>query len=360
MKRALFVIALLVLIVVGYVLDLLHDAGEFRRVTPVLPGQCTPVYGAPGAEDISFDPITGMAWISSDDRRAAIDGHPRRGAILRYDPNSDARPVDAWPEAPSDFHPHGLSLYTDDSGRQSLFVINHPGESLFQGRTGSGPAHTIEVFDVVDDRLVHRATLADASMISPNDLVAVDHERFYFTNDHGSAPGWRRTLEDYLRRPWANVVQFDGREFREAAAGLSFANGIQLSRDGETLYVAEVTRNRIREYRRDPASGALEERRTIDVGFGVDNLELDPASGDLWLGGHLKLLTFTRHAADASIDAPSMAARLRLSTEPPELTPVFIDDGSALSGASVAAVRDGVLLIGSVFEPHFLVCRSGS
>jgi arylesterase/paraoxonase len=340
--------------------DTLRDAGEFRRVTALLPGPCEPVYGAPGAEDISFDPITGTAWISSHDRRAAIEGEPRRGAILRYDPDSDARPADAWPEAPSDFHPHGLSLYTDASGRQSLFVISHPGESLFQGRTGPGPAHTVEVFDVVDDRLVHRARLHDAWMISPNDLVAVDHQRFYFSNDHGSAPGWRRTMEDYLRLPWANVVHFDGREFREAAAGLSFANGIQISRDGESLYVAEVTRNRIREYRRDPASGALEERRTIEVGFGVDNLELDPVSGDLWLGGHLKLLTFTRHAADPSVDAPSMVARLRLSGAEPELTPVFIDDGAALSGASVGAVRDGVLLVGSVFEPHFLVCRSDS
>ena len=344
-----------------WLFDTLHDAGAFRWVEPLQAGICGPVPSVPGAEDISFDPRAGAAWISSDDRRAAIEGRRVRGAILHYDPGSGEAPIDAWPEAPDDFHPHGLSLYTDADGRQSLFVINHPGESLFQGRIGPGSVHTVEVFDVISDpngnRLLHRATLTHDSMISPNDLVAIDHQRFYFTNDHGSPPGWRRTLEDWLRLPWANVVLFDGAGFTEVASGLSFANGIQRSADGTTLYVAEVTRNRIREYAIEPF-GALTERRRIEVGFGVDNLELDPSSGDLWLGGHLNLLRFLRHAADQSVPAPSMVARLRPDRDPPELTPVFVDDGELLSGASVGAMYQGVLLIGSVFEPHIVECRA--
>jgi arylesterase/paraoxonase len=207
--------------------------------------------------------------------------------------------------------------------------------------------------------LVHRETVAHESMISPNDVVAVDHSRFYFTNDHGSAPGWKRTLEDYLRLGWANVVYFDGVEFREVADGLSYANGINLSPDGTRLYVAEVTHGRIREYTRDIETGRLDELRRLEVGFGVDNIEVNPETGELMLGGHVKLLTFTRHAGDADVFAPSQAARVRPGNSP-QIETVFLDRGELISGASVATARADVLLVGSVFEPHMVVCRIGA
>src|SRR6056297_813044 len=266
-------------------------------------------------------------------------------------------------DAGTDFRPHGISLFVGPDGRATLLVVNHPGESLFgaQPETGpSAPAHTVEVFELDGMNLVHRETLAhEAMMISPNDIVAIDHRRFYFTNDHGSKPGWKRTLEDYLRLGWANVVYFDGVEFREAADGLSYANGINLSPDGSRLYVAKVTHGRIREYARNAESGVLDELRRFDVGFGVDNIEVDPDTGGLMLGGHVKLLTFTRHAADADVLAPSQAARL-LPGNPVEVETVFLDDGQLISGASVATTRDDALLLGSVFEPHLVVCRRGA
>ncbi|MCC5866270.1 MAG: SMP-30/gluconolactonase/LRE family protein [Wenzhouxiangella sp.] len=160
--------------------------------------------------------------------------------------------------------------------------------------------------------------MSDALLISPNDVIAIDHERFYFTNDHGSPPGFRRTLEGYLRLPWSNVVYFDGEVFRVAAEGLTYANGINLSPDGRHLYVAEVTRSRVREYRRDPATGRLEEKRRLNIGFGVDNIEVDPVSGDLWIGGHVKLLSFVRHMNSPAVPAPSQVVRIALS---PDINP---------------------------------------
>lgn len=119
--------------------------------------------------------------------------------------------------------------------------------------------------------------------------------------------------------------------------------------------LSKVTRSRLREYARDPATGALNQLREIDVGFGVDNIEVDADTGALWLGGHVKLLTFARHAGDAEVPSPSQAARVRLS-RPPEVETVFLDDGELISGASVAAYRDGHLLVGSVFESHIVEC----
>src|SRR6056297_4355174 len=363
MRKSILLIGLTALVLAVYALYLAYDAGEFRSVDNLHPGSCRKIPGVPGAEDITLHSDWEVALVSSFDRRAAMDGSIRPGGIFAWALNGSMdAPVNLTPDAGIDFRPHGISLFVGPDGRATLFVVNHPGESLSGAppKTGSlDPAHTVEVFALNGMRLEHRETLAHESMISPNDIVAVGHRRFYFTNDHGSAPGWKRTLEDYLRLGWANAVYFDGDEFHEAADGLSYANGINLSPDGSRLYVAEVTHGRIREYARNAESGVLDELRRFDVGFGVDNIEVDPDTGGLMLGGHVKLLTFTRHAADADVLAPSQAARL-LPGNPVEVETVFLDDGQLISGASVATTRDDALLLGSVFEPHLVVCRRGA
>lgn len=362
MRKLILSISIPVLLILAYAVYLAADAGEFRSVENLHPGECRRIAGVPGAEDITLHPDRDLALVSSFDRRAAMDGNVRPGGIHAWAlDDSMAAPVNLTPDAGTDFRPHGISLFVGADGHSTLFVVNHPGESLFgeQPKHAPAPAHTIEIFDLEGLRLTHRETLAHDSMISPNDIVGVDHRRFYFTNDHGSEPGWKRTLEDYLRLGWANVVHFDGNEFHEVAGGLSYANGINLSPDGTRLYVAEVTHGRIREYSRDEQDGSLSEVRHFDVGFGVDNIEVDPDTGDLLLGGHVKLLTFTRHARDAEVLAPSQATRVRLENTP-EVKTLFLDDGELISGASVATARDDVLLLGSVFEPHMVVCENRS
>ncbi|MEX0740787.1 MAG: SMP-30/gluconolactonase/LRE family protein [Pseudohongiella sp.] len=359
MSKFLTVFGAVCVLFIAYVIYLANDAGEFRTLVNQHPGQCRQIPGMPGSEDITIHPDGRFAYISSDDRRSVISGNPSPGAIYRYDLNTpSATPVNLTPDADLDFRPHGISLYVGADGRETLFVVNHPGESLFGTPEGnaSGPLHTIEVFDVTGDTLLHRQTHANELLISPNDVVGVDHDRFYVSNDHGSGPGALRQLEDYLRLPLANVVYFDGEAFGEAADRLSYANGINVSPDGAQLYVAEVSRNRINVYQRDPASGSLTHQQGIDVGFGADNIEIDPATGDLWIGGHPRLLTFIRHAADESVLSPSQAVRVRPGAPEYQVSTEFIDAGELISGASVAAWRDGRLLIGSVFEDHIVDC----
>ncbi len=349
----------LALLLGGYGLYLAWDAGEFRQALNVHPGHCRQVPGLPGSEDITVHPSGEFAFVSSDDRRKVMAGNPMPGAIFRYElSTASTEPANLTPNAGSDFRPHGIALHVGDDGRETLFVVNHPGAPLFADSTGhDGPEHTIEIFDVIDGGLSHRRTLSDAWLISPNDVIAIDHERFYFTNDHGSPPGFRRTLEGYLRLPWSNVVYFDGDGFRVVADGLTYANGINLSPDGRHLYVAEVTRHRVREYRRDPVTGDLEEMRRLDIGFGVDNIEVDPVSGDLWIGGHVKLLTFVRHMNNPAVPAPSQVVRVELEANDYQVFTEFMDDGKLISGASVGAPYPGGFLVGSVFDPHMVDCR---
>ena len=68
------------------------------------------------------------------------------------------------------------------------------------------------------------------------------------------------------------------------------------------------------------------------------------------------VLCFLQHAADPEVHSPSQVVRLVLTDDGDvETDEVMMTDGSDLSGSSVALpIGRDRLLVGSVFEPHFL------
>jgi len=357
-KIPLFSLLVLVLCVGGYIAYIYVRAGELKTIEPHFAGTCERVPGVVGPEDITIDPRSTVAYISSDDRRATLAGRPAAGAIFAYDlARPEAGPRNLTPDADATFHPHGIGLWTG-GGRTLLFVVNHPGSSLFGDNPGKGPAHTVEIFERVGDGpLVHKRRIASEMLISPNDIAPVGEDRFYVTNDHGTEPGFGRTMEEYLRLKRASVLYFDGQSFTEVAGDLRYANGVAVSPDGVKVFVATVTSFAVAVFDRDAATGALTPAGEIDVGTGPDNIEVD-AAGDLWIGAHPKLLTFVSYAEDAEVLSPSQVLRItRAKGGGYEVTEPFLSRGDDISGSSVAAAQNGRLLIGSVFDPHFLDCR---
>ena len=345
MKRSL---GLLVLVVIGWAVYILHLAGTFRPVEPMVAADCRMVPGAIGAEDITLHPGGRWAYLSSADRRTFLaGGDPGPGAIYRYDLKATTAVPEAMILEPAiPFQPHGISLYRDEAGNETLFVINH-----------ANWQHSIEVFAVQGRRLIHQRTLTDPALVSPNDIVAIDASHAYVTNDHGfSDPDWQM-LEDYLRLPMASVVWVGEDTARQVLDGLFYANGIQLSPDGRQLYVATTTEPALRIYDRDTGDQSLTLDRTISLAMGPDNIELDQ-EGDLWIAGHPRLLAFTAHARDEKSLSPSEVVEIELDTASGDrVTTRYREDGVKLSGSSVSAVAGERALIGSVFEPHFLDCR---
>ena len=133
-----------------------------------------------------------------------------------------------------------------------------------------------------------------------------------------------------------------------------YANGINVSGDGNILYVAETVGKKISEYAIDKNSNELTFITSTYINSGVDNIELDK-EGNLWIGSHPKLLTFTRHAKNSDIFSPSQVFKVSLGDKN-RVDEVYINDGGKLSGSSVAAVWKNNLLIGPVLEDHFLHC----
>ena len=66
-------------ILAGGALYTLWLAGQFKVLEPHFEGSCRFVRGVVGPEDITIHPGTGVAYISSVDRRALRRGEPGRG-----------------------------------------------------------------------------------------------------------------------------------------------------------------------------------------------------------------------------------------------------------------------------------------
>ncbi len=344
-RRIAIALALVVAVVGGYVVWLLNAAGELRTLTPHFDGSCAAVPGVVGAEDLTIHPRTGVAYVSSCDWRSVRAGKPATCAIFAYDLSSPSpRLVNLTPDAGPDFRPHGISLYVAPDGATTLFVINHA-----RGH------HTIEVYDVASAGLTRRLTLADPLLVSPNDVVAVSPTTLYVTNDHHYPTGAMRTVEDYLRRPWANVLLWDGGRFREVARGIRVANGINVSPDGRTIYVVATIGGTLRVYDRDATSGDLSFRYDIPLASGGDNVEVD-ADGGLWIGAHPKLLTLVSYMDGRRPEAPSQVLHVVPREHGGDVHEVYLDGGTQLSAATVAAVRGKRLLIGPLADSKLLDC----
>ena len=323
------------------------DAGQFRTIQPHFNGKCTQISGVIGAEDITIHPETGIAYISSFDRRAAAKGDNPIGRIYAYDLNTvHSKPVVLSHNLNHVLHPHGISLYASKDGPATLFVVNHA-EGL----------HTIEVFLLMNGKMAHQKTLHDPVVRSPNDIVAVGPDKFYVTNDHKYTSGLMRTLEDYGRLKLSSLVYYDGQSFREAASGFSYPNGVNVSKDGRKLYMTATTESVMYVFKRDIASGDLDILQKVQLDSGGDNIEID-TDGDIWIGAHPQLLKFVAHAANAANLSASQV--LHLSTNRTEgkykIDEIYLNDGKELSGSSVAVPFGKRLLIGSVFEPVMLDC----
>jgi arylesterase/paraoxonase len=348
-KKVIVAVLIPTLILIGLGLKTFYDAGEFKKIEPHFNGQVKAIAGVLSSEDITIHHPTAMAFISSDDRRAHQPGisQARRGAIYGFDLNS-IKPelVNLTVDFRQEFNPHGIGWWMAQNGNLSIFVVNHR-------RDG----HFVEIFDYIDGKLLHRQSVSGDLMHSPNDVLPVGPNSFYVSNDHGNSTALGRLAEEYLQLARSYVLYYDGKNFRKVAEALAYANGINMGSDGRTVYVAATVGQKIYIYNRDRNSGDLSLRDTIETGTGVDNIEIDP-KGNLWVGCHPKLLTFVKYSKDPEVLSPSQVIKVeRKSPDQYNVIEIYLNNGQPMSGSSVAAVFKDALLIGSVFDERFLLCK---
>jgi arylesterase/paraoxonase len=346
MKKSVKGISILFLALLGYVFYIFYSTGYFRSVDNAFAGSMVKKVKLPGVEDMQIAYGDSFMLLSSDDRASRRDGNPKQGHLYYLDLTKPRfTPIPLTTDLKIPFFPHGISMVRMAEHTYRVYAVNH-----VEGQ------HSIEVFDLHDNRLTHVRTLEDVSMVSPNDIVAVDGERFYFTNDHGYTKGLGKLGEEYFGWAASNVVYYDGHGYREVADGIAYANGINLDRERGLLFVASPRDFLVKVFK-VTANGALDFIEDVACGTGVDNIEFAP-DGKLWIGCHPSLLAFTAYAKGNTPIAPSEIITIDYKNKGDySIETVFLDDGNNLSAATVATVYKDYVFVGNVMDDHFLILK---
>lgn len=341
----LLISALVLLLLVGAVAYGVVRAGAFRTLEYHQDGACSAHLGVAGSEDLVVDRDTQTLYISSLDRRARGQ-EPPVGEILALSLSAGEEaalvPVS---QVDFEFRPHGLGLLTTAAGEKFLFAVNHRSEQ-----------DTVEAFRVEPGGLRHVESFHSAYFRSLNDVYPVDERAFYVTVDHGFDGYWGRLAEEFLPLRKSSVLYYDGTTAHTAADGLRYANGIAGTSDGKRVFVADSLDRTVTLYTPQGDPDALEKVSSVDLGSGVDNIDID-LDGTLWIGAHPNLLQFLQYAEDRNENSPSQVLRVSMTPEGEwKWDEIMLLDGEYLSGSSVAVSWEGKVIVGSVLDQRFLIC----
>ncbi|KAK2573211.1 Serum paraoxonase/arylesterase 1, partial [Acropora cervicornis] len=280
---------------------------------------------AKGSEDLAVLP-DGLVFVSSEMRPHITltfnkEYEDRKGKILTFDFNKPDEPPIELPLKNfnrTGFNPHGISFYRDPStGVVSLFVINH--------RAGE---QVVEIFDF--DRqthsLIHRRSVIDELIWSPNNLYAIGPDNFYVTNDnffHGGSKLLSLLQICFLHESYVAIIATDGIN----------ANGINMDKDESTSFGRSVKIFRRRQ------DNTLKLSQEIYVDSYTDNINVDPRTGKVWLAGIPRAADAALHSANLSHPSPSQVFEVNLGKASTsgvafpdyEVREVYANDGKELS-----------------------------
>ena len=355
LKKIASVLGILLLIIISYVVYVMVSTGFFRDIDNQFDGKQLAKIAIPGAEDFAISYDDDFLIISSDPRRVDDSGQPRPGALYFMDLKDDSfNPELISGNFDNPLYPHGISMIKLDSARYQLLVVNHVPKDGNVDLNHLGKNHYIEVFELDGKKLTHIETKDHPLIKSPNDVVAVDANTFYFTNDHFSDSSFGRFREDYMAWPNTNIVYYDGFDYRIVGDGMTYANGINLDRENNRLFVASPRSFLLKVYDVN-GDGSLSHIEDIDCNTGVDNIEFDQ-DGKIWIGCHPSLLVFAEYAAGRQEKAPSEIITIDYRGKGDyDLETIYMSDGSDMSAATVASVYGDKIFVGNVMDPGFLI-----
>jgi len=331
---------------------MLESHGVFTSVTPGFGGSCRAVQSASGPEDIAIDKEDKIAFVSASDRPARDIGKPSpRDGIYSYAYEMPGAGLVRLSGTPADFHPHGISLYRAPDGSLTLMAINHRLDKM----------SSVDIFSVQiaggSVKLEEVGSIASRILTGPNDLAAVDQDRFYVVNDHVSKTDFGRWLDDTLVLPRTNILYFDGMKFTTVAEGLNFPNGAALSKNGRYLYVPQSYPRTLLTFERNPFSGRLKQVGALPIPSNLDNADVAD-DGSIWVGSHPKAFAMVAYRGDPGKPAPSEIFRVGVQNGMPQSASlIYANMGDQIGGSSVGATAGGHLLIGSPFDNKILDCK---
>lgn len=344
-KRILFAVFILLALFIG---NIFMSTGYFKTIKNNFDGEILKEINIAGAEDITISKKDSFAIISATARNSTSNIGQELGGLYFMDLKSDTfKPIHLTKNFKKPFAPHGISIFQKDS-TTTIAAINHTTNGDF-----------IEIFSLVDQQLTHLKTLKHEKIFSPNDIVLLDENRFYFTNDHKYKDGIQRLAEDYLGLAISNVIYFDGTNYTEVADGIAYANGINFDSKRNLVFVASPRNFLVKVFQKNE-DDTLTFIEDIPCKTGVDNIEFD-TENNLWIGAHPNLLHFSAYAKGTKDTSPSEIIKINYLKEGDyKIKQIYMEDGKRMSGSTVAAPFNNLILTGNVMDNHFLILKRSS
>ena len=344
-KRVLLSIFVLLIL---FIINIFWSTGFFRAIENKFEGEILKKINLTGAEDITINKIDSFAIISSTARKRFPKTEQETGGLYFLDlKNKNYNPIHLTENFKRPFAPHGISIFKKDSV-SIIAAINHTTEGEF-----------IELFELIGTKLTHKETLKHDFIFSPNDIVLLDENQFYFTNDHKYKDGIQRLAEDYLGLSISNVIYFDGMNYIEVANKIAFANGINIDLKRGLVFVASVRGFLVKVYQQNE-DHSLAFIENIYCNTGVDNIEFD-SENNLWIGAHPSLLHFNFYANGNKEISPSEIIKINyIEKGNYSIEQIYIEEGNIMSGSTVAAPFGNIILTGNVMDEHFLILEIGN
>jgi arylesterase/paraoxonase len=303
-------------------------------------GTCTDFEMNGSGEDVQIDRARGLAYVSLFDRLGVVKDEPvGPGDILRVDlTRTPPEATSAIADGP-ELHPHGISLFIDQTGQRHLFVINHPEDRK------TGKEKIERYLEESPGVFRHQETFMSPLITRANDMVAVGKRQFYVAQDVDRKSGETLT----------NLVYFDGNDYSVVADDIHSGGGINTSADYKTLYIAETGSKEIRVVSRNPSDGSVTTVQTLDLGTSPDNIDV-AEDGSLWVGAHSNVVALVMHFIMGS-KAPSQVLRIDLSGAEPLIEEIYLNAGQQISAGSGGTTYGNKLLIGSITARKLLICE---
>jgi hypothetical protein len=316
-------------------------------------GSIRPVCGFQNPEDLALLP-GGYALIVS--QFGAMDG-TRPGSLAVFDLRSeelalrfagsagdlpDVAAGDGWGDAdcpgpPTEsFSPHGIDLAERPDGRLALAVVNHGGRE------------SVELFEVFEEdgyfTVEWRGCAIPAEGTFMNDVVWLPDGGFLVTHMYTNT-GWGTisgTLGGLAGLDTGYVLEWQPERGFSVVPGSDapMPNGIEVSDDGEIVYLNAYLGNEVRAISRSSGEllGAAEVDHPDNVTWGEGRLLVasHPALFELGACGSLEEGSCPAEFVIVAIDPATMVA-----------TPLLRHAGAPMGGATVALERSGALILGS-------------
>ena len=170
-----------------------------------------------------------------------------------------------------------ISIYMDPAGRANGLWMDA------QGRLLAAADEKFELWRI--DKKGDVEVLADnfegTNFNGPNDIWVHPNGTIYFTDPYYQRPWWERT-ESELKVQQVYMMRPDSQQVQLAAGGLVQPNGIIGTKDGSTLYIADIGDRKTYRYSIN-ADGSLTDRQQI-LDSGSDGMTLDE-NGNIYITG---------------------------------------------------------------------------